>query len=852
MKKHLLIILVLTLSFFAFSQEVVFQKQVYEGQNIKISVNFNPEQTFSEAKLFFKVYDERKFNILKLRIFQSSAEAVIPAALLTTTKYDFYIQLVDDKGFVQRFPEGFGNYYQFEVLPDTLSPKIKFISPLNGQNFFDNELIPIAILLDENETGIDPNSIIFKINDKTIENFNIEGNLLTYRLTNAPFGEYNIFIQVSDKKGNISKPAEINVVMKEKGPPLIEFTFNKSYELSSEFKFESKISTTNELVEKNIIDSLDMNFSQNIELGTNMRLWLFNFGIRVSLSQDSTDISQLFNDFTNQLNYDMKDALRLLNPSKIDDFSLYDTPRNIDVTNNLNIYMDLAFLKYQFFDNLINFNSLTVNNYNVRGHDAKLDLYLANAEIAIGNSNVGIFESSYPRYFAGIKLGANLFELLKASVDISVISDYQGTQNNRYIKSLFNLPETITPKQNILIGANTSLNLWLAKVDMNLGVDIYIDDSSNIISVTDMASQVADIAGNSSIKDTVENYVSQIEDVFPKTFDYFPISNGILSAVTDKYLLGSAFSLNSEIPILGLNLYYLKADKNYKSLGVSAPSNVMKYGAKFKKKLWILDLKGEYELKKDNTTLLGLDEILGIALGSLDTSTLIKNINPINDILGKEILPENPSKDDIRNITEKYKVNASVKLGVLGTLGGEYSIEHQTNNVELLITNGATDLSDNDKKDKLITNYSASLKNLGFKADDFSLKISFEGGLKTINDKISESDTILLTYGAKTNMTLYKIGLNGSYKQKQEEDTITTEMGGGIKTKLVQVSYTNIKKTDKDNTTSVLSDTNKFDIKLNLQITFATLQIGTQLQLPDTYADQEGKINAFAKIAISF
>ncbi|WP_129409132.1 hypothetical protein [Marinitoga lauensis] len=707
--------------------------------------------------------------------------------------------------------------------------------------------------MDENETGIDPKSIVFKINDKPIENFNLEGNLLTYKLTNAPFGEYNIFVKVSDKKGNASKPVEIKVMMKEKGPPLVEFTFNKSYELASEFKFESAISTSNELVETNILDSLDMNFSQNINLGANLRFWVFNFGFRTTLSQESTDITQLFKDFTGQLNYDVKDAMRLLNPMNMDDYSNYEIPRNIDVTNNLNVYLDLAFFKYQFFDNLINFNPLTVNNYNVRGHYAKLDLYLAKAEVAVGNSDVGIFETSYPRYFAGVKLGANLFELLKANVDVSVISDYQGTQDNRYIKSLFELPDTVTPKQNILIGANTSLNLWLLKINADLGVDLYIDDSSNIISITDMASSIADMAGDPTIKDTVEDYVTQIEDVFPKTFDYFPISNGILSAVTDKYLLGTAISLNGEIPMLGLNLYYLKADKNYKSLGVSAPSNVMKYGAKFKKKLWILDLKGEYELKKDNTSLVGLDEVLGVALGSLDTATLIDKINPINDILGNESAPASSTKDDLRNITEKYKLNGSLKLGILGTLGGEYSVEHQTNNAQFLIDKSATTtITSDDKKDKTITAYSVSLKNLGFKLDSFSLKLSFDAGLKNVEDKIDNNNNgVLLTYGAKANMTLGPIGLNGAYKQKQEEDTTTIEMGGGLKTKLFQINYSNIKKND-NATNELLSDTNKINTKVNFKVSIISMQVGAQLQLPDTYSDQEGKINAYMKFAVSF
>ncbi|NUV00070.1 hypothetical protein XO12_08200 [Marinitoga sp. 1154] len=852
MKRNLgILILILMISAIAFSQEVIYDKEVYEGQNVKISVNFKSGQTFNEAKLFFRAYDERKFNILKLRVFQSSAEAVIPAALLTTTKYNFYIQLVDDKGIVQRFPEGFGKYYQFEVLPDTLKPKIKFISPLAGQKFFDNELIPIAILLDENETGIDPKSISFKINDKKIENYNLEGNLLTYKLTNAPFGEYNIYIQVADKKGNVSNPDEIKVIMKEKGPPLVEFTFNKSYELASEFKFESKISTTNELVEKNIIDSLQMKFSQDINLGSNLRLWVFNLGFRTTFSQESTDIVQLFKDFSNQLNYDLKDALRLINPLTMDDYTIYELPRNIDVTNSLSVYMDLAFLKYQFFDNQINFNPLTVNNYNVRGHYAEVDFYLAKAEFAAGNSDVGVFETSYPRYFAGIKTGINLFEILKTDVDVSVISDYQGAQDDRYIKSLFKIPDTVTPKQNILLGLNTEINLGLINLKSNIGADIYVDDSSNIISVTDMASQVAVIAGDPSIKDTVEGYVKQIEDVFPKTFDYFPISNGIISAVTDKYLLGTVISLESEVPFLGLDLYYLKADKNYKSLGVSAPSNVMKYGAKFKKKIWVLNLKGEYELKKDNTTLVGLDEVLGIALGTMDTNELINKINPLNDIFGDEKITS-PTKDDLRNITEKYKFGASLKLGFLGTLGGEYSFEHQTNNAEFLITNGATDVSDNDKKDKTIVGYSASLKNMGFKTDNFSIKLSFDAGLKDVNDTINNSQSILLTYGAKTNITLWAIGINGSYKQKQEEDTITTEMGIGLKTKLIQGAYTNIKKTDKNNPEDIYSDTNKIDMKMNFNVSITSFQIGAQLQLPDSYTDQEGKINAYAKFAISF
>ncbi|SHE60275.1 hypothetical protein SAMN02745164_00776 [Marinitoga hydrogenitolerans DSM 16785] len=855
MKNKILIIsFIFIFSIITLSQEVIFEKSVYEGQNVKIAVNFKPGQTFSEAKLFFKVYDERNFSILKLRVFQSSAETVIPAALLHTTKYSFYVQLIDEKGLVQRFPEGFGNYYQFEVLPDTLSPKIKFISPLNGQKFFDNELIPIAILLDEKETGIDPKSIIFKINDKVIENYNLDGNLLTYKLTNVPFGEYYIFIQVSDKKGNISNPEKIKVIMKEKGPPLVEFTFNKNYELASEFKFESKISTSNELIEKNVIDSLDMNFSQNADLDSNLRFWIFNFGFRIFLSQESTDFVQLFKDFTNQLNYDLKDSIRLLNPMNMDDYTIYEKPRNIDVTNNLNFYLDLAFLKYKFFDNQINFNPLTVNNYNVRGHYAKLDLYLANAEIAVGNSDVGIFETSYPRYFAGLKTGINLFELLKANVDFSIISDYQGTQENRYIKTLFNIPDTITPKQNILIGANTSLNLWVAKINANLGIDVYIDDSSNIISITEMASSIADIAGDPTIKDTVENYVTQIEDVFPKTFDYFPISNGIVAAATDKYLLGTALSLNGEIPILNLNLYYLKADKNYKSLGVSAPSNVMKYGITFKKKLWILDLKGNYELKKDNTSLIGLDEILGLALGNSDVSELINNINPLNDLLGKESVPASSTTDDIRNITEKYKLNASLKLGFLGTVGGEYSVEHQTNNAEFLINESATTtITNDDKKDKTITAYSAYLKNIGFKTNNFSLKLSFDAGLKNIIDKINtENNAILLTYGVKTNITLGKVGLNGAYKQKQEEDILTTELSGGFKTKLFQITYANIRKTTKDSPDDILSDTNKIDAKINLNIDFTSIQFGAQLQLPDIYSDQEGKINAYAKFAITF
>ncbi|HOT32510.1 MAG TPA: hypothetical protein PLP09_10120 [Petrotogaceae bacterium] len=835
MKKLLLsIIFICTISLlFALDFKTEFSKEIFAGQDFNISI-YEESLTFTDGFIYFRKAGDPQFKSIDMSIFRKNATGFIPYSILQSSTYEFYIQLQDTNSTMYRLPQKLGQLYSFEVKNDTVPPLIKLLSPLKGQVFYNDQSIDFVMFIQEDQSFIDSDSIEFLVNGAKITGYNYENGFLTYKIDQPQLGTYKVSLKVMDIYSNKAELKEFELKVENRPAPIFDMLATLNYSLSVGSKYEAKKSghgiTFEELLPENPNSDVTItpfSFEQKINIQAILKMWIFKLGLKVEMNQTNADIQKLFADFTNQAIYDFYDFNRILNPLNFENFNTSSSAiRKIGQSNFYSLYADFGILKYAFGDTKLNFSSNTVTNLNARGHYAKIDLYLASLEAMIGNIDPGVYSASYPRFMAGVNAGINVFDFFKLNADLSVLSDYQGKEGNRNTVALFNIPTGTTPKENILAGVQTSLDfLDFLKLKAYVNGDLYVQDASNVLEVEDFAQQIGKLMGE-AVKKQVLDYSNLAKKYFPQLFNYFPLSGGLVASVADKNLWGLIYGAEAEIPSLGLSGYYIKADKNYKSLGSSALSNALKYGGKFKSKLGFLDLKAEYEHKEDN----------------------------IKDILTYEILPllkisKVPTlTGGISNINDKAKIQLGLPLGNFGNIGIAYTFEMKTNSDKT--------------KNELSNSGEAEWAGIGFKNDIFSLTINAKGGAGYVQNLINSTNFIEYLYGGNAGIELFGFGLNGEYQDTftgfNKDQIKENTYGGGFKLPLFSlgtfgIKYSNLNKTLTYSGQKTLI-TDKFKADLNSNIWIFKVQIQGEYSLIDNIQNgiKETVINVSGKVGLEF
>ncbi len=288
------------------------------------------------------------------------------------------------------------------------------------------------------------------------------------------------------------------------------------------------------------------------------------------------------------------------------------------------------------------FSNFTLNGETITGGGLELFPGIFRFEIVGGRTrrkiDNGLYNSEFARYLAGIKLGVGktggsffYINVIKAKDDISSLPDY--TTGNKS-KAQFRL----TPKENLVIGINTNLNLFKF-LSMNGEVAASIlsrDQNSSLIesdAIPSFVNDIIKIRTSTNVDFAYKGGVKFNTDIFNATGTYSVINPGYQS-------LGITSNINDQkslTAVLGLRL--------------------------FKKKLTI---RGNF--RQQNNNLLSQKEFT-LTRTSYRISTRYQPLRNISvSINASKNLIKNDAEEDVRiidNVISLYSINTMWRVKLL-------------------------------------------------------------------------------------------------------------------------------------------------------------------------------------------
>lgn len=790
MYKKIIVFLLFVITASLLSAELVYIPEIYEGQNFKLTVMHS--EKIAAGTMFFRPAGTKTYSKINLSLFGKQAEVNIPYSVLPAGSYDFYVNIRDIKNNNIRMPEA--DAY-FSVKEDNIAPKINILQPLPKEKFFTGENVKIIVYIEETGVGVEKDGIVLKVNDKQINDFTYVSGILQYTAAYSETGNYGISLEVKDRKGNVSKTSSAYRVA-EKGKSLFEFVFDPSYKLNGSVSYSKSTDVSTPVFDDFKNGESEFLFSHEIGLNTYAKFLFVKLGMQTKISEESTKVQNIFLSLPESLKLDVKDFERLFMPvltfdpekifTGINDFNDY--RRTETLSNYHNVFLDTGILAYTFGDKEINFSDNTVKNAKLRGHTLSADLYLLNAEIAAGNTSLGQYGAKYPQFFFGGKVGAKLpFDIIKLDADVSYVTDFQGDYPEWNLRESWNIPSSVKPQENILLGTQLSANLGIIKAKVFANADVYLSDVSDPVDIPTLL----DNYGLSDLATTVNNlvpkylfdYVAVSMNSLPSlevlgksgllalvqsmtgssTDTAFDISKVDANEVSNLGLWGLFIGANAEVPILNLNLKYYKADRSYKSMLASAPSDELFYGADGNWNISGINIKGSYSHTHKYIPDILFSDILPIVTGG--------NIDFVKTFIS-------PQATAGTKITDQYFAEAGFKMPLgLGRIKANYTMK--VTKSDFTSESSFTVKNENAVK--------AALTGLGFKAGSFALSSDYNGGINFVN--LDAAKYLEYSYGNKTVFNIFKSQLYGIFSDKYTgqpdvDQILARELEGGLKLSL--------------------------------------------------------------------
>ena len=567
----------------------------------------------------------------------------------------------------------------------------------------------------------------------------------------------------------------------------IEFTLIKSrppfFSASADYTAGLDITYTvifgenqNSLVFTDLFNDITQEPMLSLDLGAETKLGAGPLEIELSLGiSDELDVTQVLNAYPSTLLSDYQNILRLWHPWNFANEFTYTAADVRYYENSNHIYAKISLfdpvLTYTFGDQSISFQDQTVKSLGFRGTAISLDIPFISISVGKGLTDLGLYQTAWPQNFFGLNFGLDVFDYWWFQTNVSFISSFQGRYNDitsagsSPIGTLYDLG-TIKPEENMIVGIETGLEFAPFKLTGDLGLTLYVNDASNVIDTAQLASDI-DSGFGFDIAPYL-TYLDLVYGIFP-VFDYFPISMGLAAAAVNRELWGLTYGGDLEIPALGLQAWFHKTDKSYKSLGASLSTDLMDFGAYWTMDLGDFALSAGYDRAQDNIPDILFNDFLplfGISLGAA----------------------ADPTENDIANILHTGTIGVvTPSIDILGNLSLDYTFEWIKTNTEtlaLLLAAGAEQdaLRASTKNDiSMIHTADLKWKSGKIKFGDFGVSIGAKTKdsyvVYTLVDGAASTDTAWgFSYGVNTSMKISRfkldLGFDHAWSTETASDTV--------------------------------------------------------------------------------
>lgn len=682
----------------------------------------------------------------------------VPGPYVTGDSIQYFAEIKGADGYVVRIPEQ--GVLTKEIQTDTTPPELSLVSPIEG---ILNVREPQVIMLSaEGEEFLE--ILEFSINGEPVEGVITFGSFVKGVYTPADNNDLHLVATVSDAAGNEGKSEfDFTVEGKVREP---FFTSSLDWYAGGEITYEVSGDQSGLEIPGDLFDGIEQ--SIELDFGAGAAGMVSAGPIRLEATVDLSDSRDLMeyidpdSSFSSVTDYpypsallsDVAEVLRLWNPYAYNyaPEGLWERGRDFDSSNQFLVDFSIfdEVLVYRFGDQTVNFQDQTVKDLALRGSYFQLDIPIISLKAGNGLIDTGLSGTAWPRHFAGLQFGIDIFDYWYFQTNISLISDYQGSyldikgdaKADNAVANLYDLVDPddntkylVNPEQNLVLGLGTGFKTPWFNLDAEGGLTLHASDAGSVTDIEAMVSAFGvDASSLSSVTDTIET----VQGYFP-VFDYFPISLGIAYDALDLSLWGITYGADLTIPSINLTGWYHKTDGSYKSLGASITTGMQQVGGE-----WDLNL-GDWGLVVGYNWDIG--NIPNILLNEL--IPLVEAFGVSLPTMASDIIDGLSETSSIPEVTHEAAVSLkSPSLGALGRLNVDGGFAWEFTDTG--------DTKTTDYQDAFIFGGGASWKSKTVKLGKFSLGLSAK----------SDDAFILNRYidGEENNSTFWEFNAAGAAK----------------------------------------------------------------------------------------
>lgn len=692
---------------------------------------------------------------LKLEKLEGIWSGQVPGPYITGDSIQSFAEVKKADGYVVRIPEQ--GTLTLEIQTDTTAPELSLVSPIEG---ILNVNEPQVILLStQGEEFLE--ILEFSVNGQPVEGVITFGSFVKGVYIPADNNDLHLVATVSDAAGNEGKSEfDFTVEGKVREP---FFTANADWYAGGEVTYEVSGDQSGLEIPGELFDGIAQ--SIQLDFGAGFTGMVSAGPIRLEAAVDLSDSRDLMEyidgtydsaadyPYPSALLSDVQEVLRLWNPYAYNysPDGLWTRGRNFDSSNQFLIDFSIfdEVLVYRFGDQTVNFQKQTVKDLAIRGSYFQLDIPIISLKVGNGLIDTGLSGTAWPRHFAGLQFGLDIFDFWYLQTNISLISDYQGSyldikgdaRADNAIANLYDLVDPddstkylVNPEQNLVLGLGTGFKTPWFNLDAEGGLTLHASDAG---SVTDIEAMVSAFGVDSSSLSSVTDSIEMVQGYFP-VFDYFPISLGIAYDALDLSLWGVTYGVDLTVPMLNFTGWYHRTDGSYKSFGASITTGMQQVGGQWDLNLGDWGLEVGYNWDIGNIPNILLNEIFPLVENFTTLPTIVSDI--VGALSETSAIPE---------ITHEAEVSInSPSLGAFGRFNIDGSF-----NWEFTDTG---DTKTTDYQDAFVFGGGASWKSKTLKFGKFSLGL----GAK------SDDAFILNRYidGVEDNSTFWEFSAAGAVK----------------------------------------------------------------------------------------
>jgi len=464
---------------------------------------------------------------------------LLPGQYVRGEKLEYFAEVKGADEAVYAVPDS-GRMLSSEIIQDTEPPQLEFVLPADGKLVQGQRQAVLIRVMDESLIS----EADITLAGSPLESVEINGKFVKAITVPEQLGDAELLAAVSDAAGNTAEAAFPITVSELKEP---FFTAEGNYDASLDITYTASsdqdgLEIPGELL-SDIVHEIEMTFALEgdavLQAGPALLTASGVLSDSTAVFSSGGETIGYFQGYPSSLLSDMQDILMLWDPWNFSKpFTYYGAEsqkeaREYENSNEFLVEFSLFtnILQYRFGDQTIHFQDQTVKDLYFRGSSVHLDIPLLSLSVGQGLTEPGLYEETWPRSFAGVSFGIDIFDYWWFNTNISFIGDMQGVYSDIVdlgyspVGEKYGLYDadrntfTVNPQENMVLGIGTGFNMPWFTLKAEAGFSLFASDAGDV-DLESIGETVGSFVDDFDIADYTK-YLDMVQDIFP-VFNYFP------------------------------------------------------------------------------------------------------------------------------------------------------------------------------------------------------------------------------------------------------------------------------------------------------------------------------------------